>query len=198
MINDNQTWTIGSDFNIRVVPKEEFEPLFHKYTELFFDKKSQVFRVRNALTDSERSKLKQLGEYTGNPLEIRLGLFKKDEFIGWNYSRQESPFTLYMQNSGVLPEFRRKGLYSELVKKLVEISNQLGFQTVYSRHVATNNDVIIAKLKLDFKITSLELSDVFGVLIHLSYFSSEARKKMLDYRSGFIRPDEEIKKYLDL
>ena len=198
MIEDNKIWQIDSIYSIRVMPQDEFDPLFRKYTEKFFDEKSQVFRLREALSDIERSKLKKLNEATGNPLELRLGLFKNSEFIGWNYSRQESAFNLYMQSSAVFPEFRRNGLYSELAKKVVSIGAEVGFQTIYSRHVATNNDIIIAKLKLGFRITSIELSDIFGTLVHLAYYPNEVRRKMLDYRSGYIHPDEEIKKYLKL
>ena len=198
MIRDNQEWPLDSEFTLRSVPDAEFWPLFQKYTELYFDKQNQIFRLTKIFSESERGKLKQLGTFMGQPLEIRLGLYRGEEFVGWSFARQESPSTLYMQNSAVFPEFRRRGLYSKLVEKIVEIARELGFQTIYSRHVVTNNDVIIAKLKRGFKITSLELSDVFGVLVHLSYFPHEARKKMLDYRAGFIRPDDEIKGNLGL
>jgi len=104
--------------------------------------------------------------------------------------------TLYMQSSAVFPEFRRAGLYTELVRKSVELGTEAGFLSIFSRHVATNNAVIIAKLKLGFRITSLELTDTFGSLVHLSYFPNKTREKMLEYRASFSKPDDEIKKLL--
>jgi len=198
VINENQVWELGSGYSIRAMSKEEFDPPFQKHAARIFDENSQIFRVRDALGDDERARLKALGTHCGNPLEFRLGLFHGNEFVGWNYSRQESAFTLYMQNSAVFAEHRRKGLYTALARKMVEIGTDLGFQTIYSRHSATNNDVIIAKLKLGFRITSMEMSDIFGVLVHLSYFPNPVRNRMLDYRAGHTRPDDEIKRLLKL
>ena len=39
----------------------------------------------------------------------------------------------------------------------------------------------------------MELDDKFGVLIHLHYYMNSKRKKIMDYRSGQVKPDEEIK-----
>lgn len=103
-----------------------------------------------------------------------------------------------MQNSGVLPEHRRKGLYSELVKRVVNVATGLGFQDIWSRHNTTNNAVIIPKLKQGFLITGIEVTDIFGTLIHLHYYPKEIRRRMTDYRVGQIKPDAEIKKYLGI
>jgi hypothetical protein len=45
-------------------------------------------------------------------------------------------------------------------------------------------------------ITDIELSDVFGVLVHLSYFFNPIRRKVLDVRAGQARPDAEVKRYM--
>lgn len=66
------------------------------------------------------------------------------------------------------------------------------------RHSATNNAVIIPKLKAGFVITSMEISDMFGVLVHLTYFPKVLRRKMITYRVGDMKPDEEIKKCLKI
>ena len=71
-----------------------------------------------------------------------------------------------------------------------------GFQIVHSRHVATNNQILVAKLKAGFVITAIEVSDVFGVLVHLSYFFNPLRRKVLDVRVGQARPDAEVKRYM--
>jgi hypothetical protein len=103
-----------------------------------------------------------------------------------------------MQNSGILPEHRRKGLYSKLVRHVLNVTTEKGFPRVWSRHNATNNAVIVPKLKQGFLISAMELSDTFGTLVHLSYFPVEVQRKMMDYRAGQIKPDDEIKKLLGI
>jgi GNAT superfamily N-acetyltransferase len=103
-----------------------------------------------------------------------------------------------MCNSAVLPIFRRKGIYSALLKKCLQVTREEGFQLIYSKHSATNNAVIIPKLKEGFIISKMELDDKFGVLIHLHYYMNSTRKKIMHYRSGQIKPDEEIKSIFKL
>ena len=83
-----------------------------------------------------------------------------------------------------------------LFETLQRVKN-LGFQELCSRHSVDNNAVIIPKLKAGFVITGVEISDMWGTLVNLSYYTNEKRRKVLSYRSG-AKPDSEIKKYLDL
>lgn len=177
---------------------EEFGPLWKFHAEKIFDENSQIFRVMAHLSDPEKEKIQILGKNLGEPFVLRLGLFHGEEFVGWHFGRQEDASTFYMTNSAVLPRFRRKGLYTEILNETLKIITEKGFQKIYSRHSMTNNAVIIPKLKAGFVITGTELSDAFGALLHLSYFTNPLRRKMLDYRTGEIRPDDEIKKALDL
>ncbi len=191
-------WQIDENYQIRSMEPDEFEPPFLMYTKEFFDDKTQVFRLRDALSDSQRGRLKELNKNMGQPFTLRLGVFYKSEFVGWHFGRQESAHSFYMQNSGILPSHRRKGLYAELLKRVLEITTEMGFQDIWSRHTVTNNAVIIPKLKHGFVITGMEVNDIFGTLIHLHYFPSSIRRKMMDYRVGQIKPDDEIKKYIGI
>ena len=74
----------------------------------------------------------------------------------------------------MLPGHRRKGIYTALMHRVIETVVEKGFQKIYSRHSVTNNDVIVPKLKAGFVISSMEISDVFGVLVHLVYFPKGA------------------------
>jgi ribosomal protein S18 acetylase RimI-like enzyme len=193
---NNYNWRIDDNYQIRAMEPAEFEPLFQKYTKEFFDDETQVFRLRDSLSDDERSKLKKLSANMGEPFELRLGIFHKNEFVGWHFGQQDKYASFYMQNSGILPQHRRQGLYAELVKRILQVATEMGFQDIWSRHNATNNAVIIPKLKQGFVITALEVTDVFGTLVHLHYYPKEVRRKMTDYRVGQIKPDTEIKRYL--
>lgn len=44
----------------------------------------------------------------------------------------------------------------------------------------------------------MEVSDLFGTLIHLTYFPKELRRKMTDFRVGQMKPDKEIKQHLGI
>jgi predicted N-acetyltransferase YhbS len=157
----------------------EFEPLWDKHAPSIFDDNSQVFRVFQFLSEQERSQSKELREGMGTFYSLRLGVFFKGEFVGWSAGHQESTETYYMRNSAILPEHRKKGLYTCLLKSSLDFLREKGFQKIYSRHLALNNSVIIPKLKAGFVITSLEVNDVFGVLVHLSYYQNPLRRKML-------------------
>ncbi|MDG2348065.1 MAG: GNAT family N-acetyltransferase [Gammaproteobacteria bacterium] len=184
-------------YNIKELSTEEFSVLWDEYRFKVFDD-IQIFSIMNELCEDELAKVNQLRSNMGQPIRINLGVYHGDEFIGWSWGFQESHLKFYMCNSAILPKYRRRGLYTMLVQKIIERAESYGFQEIYGRHAATNNGIIIPKLKLGFLITGIEISDAFGSLVHLSYFPKKIRKKMLDYRSGLIKPDDEIKRILKL
>ena len=183
---------------VRKIDTVAFQDLFREHREQFFENESQIFRLRDALSEKEWIKIESLKSNMGKPLRINLGLYHENKFIGWSWGYQESAFRFYMCNSAVFPEFRRKGLYTRLLNEIVSRVNDLGFQEIYSKHTITNNAVIIPKLKADFIISSIEISDLFGTLVTLSYYQKELRRKILDYRVGETKPDTEIRKYLSI
>lgn len=184
-------------YSIREMDSETFRPLWLLHSKDVFAN-VPIFRAYEFLSEEEKASLKSLGENLGQPYALRLGLFHGEEFVGWHVGYQKDRETFYMQNSAVLPAHRRRGLYSALLAEVLERLRGKGFQVVYSRHNMTNNDVIIPKLKAGFTITGFELSDVFGSLVHLTYFTNPLRRKVTVYRAGDIFPDDEIRKALGL
>ena len=185
-------------YEIRELSPEEFAPLWKKHASGIFDDNSQIFRHYDFLSDEEKEETKKLQAYLGNQYQLRLGVFFNGEFAGWSIGHQESAEAYYMRNSAILPEHRRKGLYSALLVESISRISEKGFQRIYSRHSATNNEVIIPKLKAGFLISALEVTDVFGVLVHLTYFPRALRKKLMIYRVGDIKPDDEIRNCLKI
>ncbi len=173
--------------------EEEFMPLFQQHaTSVFAYDHSYDFD--NVLTDHEKENVKELAKNILNPYKLYLGAFdEKDNFVGWSWGQQESRWAFHMVNSAVMKEHRRKGLYSALVKKALELLTKKGFQLIYSKHNATNNAVIIPKLKAGFVISNMGIDDKFGVLIHLHFYTNNDRRKIMDYRSGQMKPDQRIK-----
>lgn len=80
---------------------------------------------------------------------------------------------------------------------MLEQCKTYGFQEIYSRHQPDNNAIIIPKLKAGFVITGLNISDVWGPLVHLTYFPNKIRQRVLSHRMG-TKADEEMKKILSL
>jgi GNAT superfamily N-acetyltransferase len=182
-------------FKIVQMPKEEFIKHYNLHKDTVFEDDHSYFFM-DLLTQEEKAKkdaiIKERGEI--NSFRLYLAAFdEEDNFAGWSWGYEENAFEYYMCNSAVLPEYRRKGIYSALLEKNLEILTERGYQKIYSRHCATNNDVIIPKLKAGFNITTMQLDDIFGVLVHLSYFPNKIRKKILDYRCGQLKPDAQIK-----
>ena len=179
--------------------REEFFPLFEKHRDSIFSQDHSL-HFRDFLSEEENKKIKELGkDCYDKPFSMNLAVFDKEgEFAGWSFGWQETPSIYYMCNSAVLPNYRRKGIYSALLEANIKTLSDKGFQLIYSRHNATNNHVIIPKLKKDFIISKMEISDTFGCLIHLHYNTNKIRRKIMDYRCGEKAPDAELKKLFKL
>ncbi len=86
----------------------------------------------------------------------------------------------------VQTEYQRKGIYSALCKETIEIAKREGFQTISSKHMLTNNSILIAKLKLGFKVSGMEMDAVHGTLLKLVYNLNPQMTEALRYRAGEI------------
>lgn len=181
-------------FTIKEMSKEEFEPLFQCHVRSVFAN-DHSFSLRDALDDLEQGQLRELDSRLGDPLHLYLGAFdSNDRFVGWTWGKQEPKAKFCMVNSGILEGKRRMGIYSALVQTTVEKTSKKGFQVIYSRHCATNNAVIIPKLKAGFVISKFEIDDTHGILVHLHYYTNELRRKAVDHRTGYSAPDDELKR----
>lgn len=115
----------------------------------------------------------------------RIGIFAGDTLAALTVGWQDDDERYYMALSLVLPEHRRRGLYSALVRESVARARAGGYSEVWSRHVATNNPVIIAKLKLGFTVSGVELMPAHGVMVRLTCPLSPGMQAAMDVRSGW-------------
>ena len=186
---------LPSGYVVKEMSQDEFMPLFEKYAPQVFNDNLDYDpdEIDSKSVQTKFSKLRKR-IVCPNQYRIHLGVFYKNKFVGWSWGFQYSSTTFYMVNSAVLPAHRRLGVYTYLMKEVVNRASQEGFMYIYSRHIMTNNDILIPKLKMGFKITSFELSERFGSLVHLTYFPHKIRSDILDFRSGFKRPDKKMKK----
>lgn len=183
---------------IKKLSCEEFWPIFKKRRSEFFENTLTVSSMQ-AMTEAEKENFGERREAFGKRIEFHLGLYNdKGELVGWSSSFQSQVNELYMMNSVVAPEYRRQGHYTKMVERTLSFAREQGFQTVSSNHTATNNAVIVPKLKLGFKISGLLLDDAFGTLVKLVYHLNDTRAQAMEFRSGQKSPSANLKKLLGL
>lgn len=194
-------YKLPPDYAIKKIETDEFVKLWEKPGKKIFNDASLFFVNSEVYSKKELNQFKKLREeynVSKNVYRLNLALFYKDKFVGWSWGFQETATVYYMCNSAILPQHRRKGLYTALMLETMKCVKPKGFLKLYSRHIITNNDIIIAKLKCGFKITNFELSDAFGTMVHLTYFPQKIKNDILDFRSGLKRPDKKMKKIFKL
>ncbi|MBC7420593.1 MAG: GNAT family N-acetyltransferase [Bdellovibrio sp.] len=189
---------IPSEYRIVELPDVDFQKLWGEWGPIIFQDNDTSMDVRKVLSESEVSQVQVLNKNLSQLYRMNLCIFRGEEFCGWFTGGQYNHETFYMRNSAILPDHRRKGLYTALMNEVIGKVKDLGFQIILSRHVTTNNSIIIPKLKAGFVITAIELSDRFGTLVHLSYFFNETRKKIMEFRAGDLKPDQQIKDALGI
>lgn len=119
--------------------------------------------------------------------QLRLAALHGDDLAAWCFCLATRIDTLHMASSAVLEPHRRRGLYTAMANAVIGLARDAGYNALSSHHVATNNSILIAKLKLDFHILGVELDARNGVLISMEYPLSEARRAVLRARSGEVR-----------
>lgn len=118
---------------------------------------------------------------------FEIGAFIEDRLVAWSYSRGEDT-QLHMVNSGVFPGLRRRGIYSRLVEATIAYADSHGFLRIISRHVPSNNAVIIPKLRLGFMVSGFEYSEIYGPLVRLTYLIGHKRRELYRARSMPVVP----------
>lgn len=188
-MNYIQKWQIKDDFELLSLSKEDFIPLF-------IANRNKVFQ--NTLECSSNDLQIFNTNKSWDLFGCYLMLFRNNEVVGWSFGTETTVGSFCQINSGVLPNFRNKGLYTEILKIMVEVVVKNGFTYIYSRHNMTNSAIIVPKLKFGFVITGVELSENMGTLVRLSYTPNQLVKEMLDFRCGQSKPNDKIKTILDI
>jgi ribosomal protein S18 acetylase RimI-like enzyme len=176
-------WPLQDDFSLAEVDKFPNE-IYEKQLNDHLLNEYPFLMWQRHLPEEAKEKIKELSSLTKDGFKLRIALLKNDEMVGFSFGWQENPTMFFMAASLVLPEYRKMGLYSKMAEKVLEISKEKGFQSVSSFHVATNNPVIISKLKLGFTISGLQLDAVHGVLVRLIYHHNDLLKSATRFRAG--------------
>jgi ribosomal protein S18 acetylase RimI-like enzyme len=119
---------------------------------------------------------------------IRIGAFDGDRLIGYSQGWFEPGGGFYIGSSAVDADYRRQGLYTQLLKAIEQTVRERGGISISSQHVATNNAVLIAKLKLGYVIAGTEYVDAMGLLVRLLLNLTAQRAALFAARTGMLVP----------
>lgn len=169
---------------------DEFYSFYSDARKILFEDNFD-FNIFEVMSLEEKEKSKALGSILRDMKEYYLVAKDGERIIGWSFGIQKSQHDFYMINSAVFPEYRRRGIYTEMLHRAVDKIKEFGFQHIYSRHKMSNNNILIPKLKFGFVITGMEVTDMFGNLVQLSYYTNQKRKELLGVRMGMRKMNEE-------
>lgn len=119
-------------------------------------------------------------ERFGGTYRFNIGIFEGSTIIGWCWGRQERPDELHMVNTGILPEKQNNGIYQPLLREVLEIARQAGFQKVTSWHRGDNDRIFHIKEKAGFVLSGSKIWEAHGLLWEMSYFFSEERRAIFE------------------
>lgn len=168
-------------------PEPEFSALASSVFSGLETPSAQMSAVRREETELSRA----APSAQKHPEMVRFGAYAQGKLVGWSYGWPEREGVFYMANSAVVPEYRRQGIYSRLVGEVLQYTRTAGLASVRSRHLCTNNRVIIAKLKLGFHITGMEFSEQFGPLVRLVHFHGAERSRLFQQRASALSPERQ-------
>ena len=123
------------------------------------------------------------------PERIRLGAFDGERLVGLSSGWFEVGGNFYIGLSAVDPAYRRQGVYTRLLNTIEQGVRKRGGLLISSQHVATNNAVLIAKLKLGYLIAGTEYNEQMGLLVRLVLQLAPERKALFASRTGTLKSD---------
>jgi GNAT superfamily N-acetyltransferase len=107
-------------------------------------------------------------------------------------TRQRDSETFELHHVTLHPRHRGRGLYAELLRRVLAYAGELGFRTTVSEHAPSNNPVLIRHLKAGFRIVALEIDPLYGPAVRLAYFHDPALLKAYEFRNGLAVMDEQL------
>jgi ribosomal protein S18 acetylase RimI-like enzyme len=112
------------------------------------------------------------------------GILAGEALIGWSFAHQKDERTVSMADTGILPEHQGRGLYTRLLPQVLDTFREAGYTLVQSHHRATNNAVLLPKLRAGFLIQGLNLYEG-GLNVALTHSLDDTYRQAMHVRSGF-------------
>lgn len=183
------------DYYYREAAPEEFGAFYTGHRSRIFAGVPEI-PLEPYMTGAELQRRSEYDAMVSKMYELRLFILHREEIIGWHVGRQSHREAANMSNTAIFPEYRCRGLYSAMLPPILGLYRAQGFGKVLSKHHAANNAVLIPKLRAGFQITGFEIDERYGLFVNLTYYFNEQRRNAYKFRTGALRPDEEISRYL--
>jgi predicted GNAT family acetyltransferase len=177
---------LGNSYQLRELSVEEFGALYAARQEAYFSA-SLIVDVTSHLSTDEVALYEARRLAYPAVWRMQWALEHEGVVVGWTYAYQQDHETLYMCNTAIAQDHRGKGLYSIILQHVLSVAKTQGFQIVTSKHYASNNAIIIPKLKAGFIITGLALDEKYGLMVHLTKYLHPQREKVAVNRIGETR-----------
>lgn len=166
---------------IDIRPVERFdEPEFTDLLAQVFDDRERAQAMQELLGDEAAVRAKVAVD------RVRIGAFAGEQLVGWSVGWLQPGGVLYVGNSAVLPPWRRRGIYAQLMAAIEQRAIELGCQQVASSHRAANAPVLIAKLRAGYVICGTEFSLEMGLLVKMVKHLGPERERAFDARIGSV------------
>jgi len=176
------TRQLDNNYVVREATREELNAGLDKHFVAVYANRSSA-PLNFAVDENSQSKMDERRN-VDRRYRLKMVILHKEEIIGWHYGYATDAETYYMQNSAVIVEHRGRGLYSELLKAVLEKLAQDGFQVVTSIHHPNNPAVLIPKLKQGFVISGMHFHERFKSVIELKLIFNPERKKAFNQSLG--------------
>ncbi|MFN4985131.1 MAG: GNAT family N-acetyltransferase [Ignavibacteria bacterium] len=177
---------LGNNYRLREMSVEEFRDAYHSKQQEYFTA-SLIIDVTSHLSCEEQTLAQNRQSAFPTVWRMQWALEHNGEVVGWTYSYQHDHETLYMCNTAIAQEHRSKGLYKQVLQHVLSKAKAEGFQLVTSKHYASNNAIIVPKLKAGFIITGMSLDEKYGLMVHLTKYLYPQRESIAVHRIGETR-----------
>lgn len=192
-----ETHTLLPGITVRPMDVPEFGKLFMERRSEMFDRSPSV-NIGGMLEPDEIEAVRRLQARTGASWRRQWALEAEGTVIGWTYGRQQDAEAFTMVNTAIAPDYRGRGIYTALLSFVIDVARKEGFQRIRSRHVATNNAVLVPKLRAGFLLTGMHLDETYGLMADLTYYTNPLRREIMTVRSGECRVSDRLRPFLDL
>lgn len=175
---------INPKIEFTFISEDEFWPIYEKYEFDIFQNNRMSFN--QYYSDSELEKMKEMKKNFSIPYKLFLVAKIENEIAGWSWGFQNGNCEYYMCNSAVLPQFRKQKIYSKMLELVIAKASRDGFQEITSKHHASNNAVIIPKMKAGFLISGFELNVRFGTMVTMTFFPNKKIEELYHQKVGYL------------
>lgn len=194
--------TLFATYTVAEVNAETWETFFNENVAQVFPD-DQSLPLAPALTAADTAQHAALEQRQAGVLHLYFLLYDGERPIGWHFGFQRSALEYFMANTGVLPAYQGRGIYSAFLKFAVGRIGAEGFQFITSIHHCDNNAVLVPKLKAGFLLQAMGyliqpmlLEANHGAMVQLVYPVKEAFRPLFSARVGGAALNEAMRRQL--